>query len=120
MIPTNLKIGDTFVDGGTYEVTAVFNLGGEVKYEAKRIVLLDTSGALKTAEGVKPSIPTPKEEKAVTEDVDKAQLDSFNKYTKTEINRLNNTELEAVCDKLGLEKSTGVAMKKAIIDHLGL
>lgn len=96
MIPQNLKIGDTFEDGGRiYEVTKIVpNIG----YESKVI------------EGKKPA----KEEK------EEKQLDSFNSYTKTEINRLNNAELEKVCEQLGLEKGTGMAMKKAIIDKLGL
>lgn len=107
MIPTNMKIGDTFEDGnGRYEVTAITPTG----YESKRIaVLKDTSAGATT-----PVVETP-----VKTD-EKAALDSFNQYTRTEINRLNNTELEKVCDKLGLEKSTGIVMKKAIIDHLGL
>ena len=102
MIPTNLKVGDTFTENGVkFEVTAISPL--YEGYESKRIGFTD--GEVKTPE--------------VTEEVNN-KLDSFNEYTKTEINRLNVTELEAVCDKLGLEKSTGVAMKKAIIDHLGL
>lgn len=113
MIPTSLKVGDTFIDGNKYEVIALCEQG----YISKRVGIVEAPKTLFNAKAVN---PTPVEEKAVTEDVDKAQLDSFNTYTKTEINRLNNTELEAVCDKLGLEKSTGVAMKKAIIDHLGL
>ena len=118
MIPTNLKVGDTFIENNIkFEVLTIVPLVG---YTSRRIGFVNASDSPKSSAEVKPSIPAPKEEKPVTEDVDKAQLDSFNTYTKTEINRLNVTELEAVCDKLGLEKSTGVAMKKAIIDHLGL
>ena len=105
MIPTNLKVGDTFIDGNKYKVTALCELG----YISERIEVLDNDA---------PVVEPKKEE--VKEEVVSNKLDSFNSYTKTEINRLSVLELEAVCDKLGLERSTGVAMKKAIIDHLGL
>lgn len=101
MIPTNLKVGDTFIDGNKYKVTALCELG----YISERIEVLDNDAP----------VVEPKKEEVVSN-----KLDSFNSYTKTEINRLSVLELEAVCDKLGLERSTGVAMKKAIIDHLGL
>lgn len=98
MIPTNLKVGDTFIDGNKYKVIELCELG----YISERVEVLDND----VTEPVKEEVSN--------------KLDSFNNYTKTEINRLSVTELEEVCDKLGLEKSTGVAMKKAIIDHLGL
>lgn len=105
MIPNNLKVGDTFTDGNsTYEVLSVEGNGNYISKCIKTIPI----DAL-TSIDVK--VEEPKEE---------TQLDSFNKYTKTEINRLNVAELEKVCDKLGLEKSTGMAMKKAIIEKLGL
>lgn len=104
MIPNNLKVGDTFIDGlGKFEITAIDALG---RYESKRIAIVGDNSALKSETPVKTD--------------EKPLLDSFNQYTRTEINRLNNTELEKVCEKLGLEKSTGIVMKKAIIDHLGL
>lgn len=104
MIPNNLKVGDTFIDGtGKYEITGIDALG---RYESKRLAFVESNSALKSEPPVKTD--------------EKPLLDSFNQYTRTEINRLNNTELEKVCDKLGLEKSTGIVMKKAIIDHLGL
>ena len=105
MIPNNLKVGDTFTDGNrTFEVLSVEGNGVYISKCIKTIPI----DAL-TSIDVK--VEEPKEE---------TQLDSFNKYTKTEINRLNVAELEKVCDKLGLEKSTGMAMKKAIIEKLGL
>jgi hypothetical protein len=117
MIPTGLKVGDTFIEGNsTYEVTAV--LPGA--YESKRIKIdVGNSYAYEEAMAKKPE-PIKKEVKAEPKEDAPAKLDSFNKYTKTEINRLNNAELEKVCDKLGLEKGTGMAMKKAIIEKLGL
>jgi hypothetical protein len=105
MIPNTLKVGDTFSDGNrTFEVLSVEGNGVYISKCIKTIPI----DAL-TSIDVK--VEEPKEE---------TQLDSFNKYTKTEINRLNVAELEKVCDKLGLEKSTGMAMKKAIIEKLGL
>lgn len=91
----NLKVGDTFTQGNEiFEVLEIVSLG----YNVKRIAFVD-------------------EKKPVKEET---QLDSFNNYTKTEINRLNVFELEKVCDQLGLEKGTGKAMKEAIIKKLGL
>ena len=113
MIPTGLKVGDTFTEGNsTFEVIAII-AGG---YVSKRIKV-DTQ-AYAYEESMK-ATPEPKKEE-VKEEAPAEQLDSFNKYTKTEINRLNNAELEKVCDKLGVEKGTGMAMKKAIIEKLGL
>jgi hypothetical protein len=104
MIPKTLKVGDTFSDGNkTFEVLSV---EGNGVYISKCIKVIPIDALT--------SVETKIEKKEET------QLDSFNKYTKTEINRLNVAELEKVCDKLGLEKSTGTAMKKAIIEKLGL
>lgn len=109
MIPKNLKVGDTFVDGTSkFEVTAVNGSGDHVTYEAKRIA---ANVIQNTPEKAQKATEAPKEE---------AKLDSFNTYTKTEINRLKNDELEELCEQLGLEKDTGILMKKKIIDHLGL
>lgn len=105
MIPNTLKVGDTFTDGNrTFEVLSV---EGNGVYISKCIKTIPIDALT--------SIDVKVEEKK-----EETQLDSFNKYTKTEINRLNVAELEKVCDKLGLEKSTGMAMKKAIIEKLGL
>ena len=111
MIPSTLKVGDKFTDGNrTFEVLSVEGNGVYISKCIKTIPIdALTSVDVKREE---------KEEEITTDDV--KQLDSFNKYTKTEINRLNVAELEKVCDKLGLEKSTGTAMKKAIIEKLGL
>lgn len=115
MIPTGLKVGDTFKEGyGIYEIIEVD------PYVSKRIKI-DLESDYADEAIVLKSAPVKKEEvKAEPKEDAPAKLDSFNKYTKTEINRLNNAELEKVCDKLGLEKSTGMAMKKALIEKLGL
>ena len=106
MIPKNLKVGDKFTDGNrTYEVTKVVPLGYESRLVASAPAAGDRSESAREAP------------EATIKD---SKLDSFNTYTKTEINRLKNDELEALCDQLGLEKDTGILMKKKIIDHLGL
>ena len=106
MIPSTLKVGDIYTDGNrTFEVLSVEGNGVYISKCIKTIPI-DALTSVETREEKKEE---PKE-----------QLDSFNNYTKTEINRLNVAELEKVCDKLGLEKSTGTAMKKAIIEKLGL
>lgn len=104
MIPQNLKVGDKFKDGNsTYEVLEIVELG----YTSKRISV-DVQDAPVSVQ------------KATEQPIENEVVESSTTYTKTEINRLNNKELEALCDKLGLEKDTGVLMKKKIIDHLGL
>jgi hypothetical protein len=106
MIPKNLKVGDKFTDGNrTYEVTKVVPLG----YESRLVASAPAVGYRSESAQEAPE--------ATIKD---SKLDSFNTYTKTEINRLKNDELEALCDQLGLEKDTGILMKKKIIDHLGL
>ena len=94
----NLKVGDTFTQGNEiFEVLEIVPLG----YNVKHIAFVD-------------------EKKLVKEEKKETQLDSFNDYTKTEINRLNVFELEKLCDQLGIEKGTGKAMKERIINKLGL
>ena len=111
MIPTNLKVGDRFTDGGrTFEVTAVNELG----YESRDIDMPVSE------QDVKEDEPEEEIKELPFTTVEEKQLDSFNKYTKTEINRLNNAELKSVCEKLDLNPGTGVEMKKAIIEKLGL
>ena len=106
MIPKGLKIGEKFKDGNrTYEVTAV---QGD-RYESRLVASAPAVGYRSESAQEAPE--------ATIKD---SKLDSFNTYTKTEINRLKNDELEALCDQLGLEKDTGILMKKKIIDHLGL
>lgn len=106
MIPKNLKVGDKFTDGNrTYEVIKVVPLG----YESRLV-----------ASAPAPGYRSESEQEAPEATIKDSKLDSFNTYTKTEINRLKNDELESLCDQLGLEKDTGILMKKKIIDHLGL
>lgn len=100
MIPKNLKVGDKFKDGNReYEVIEVV---GE-DYISKAI----TDGDVKT-----PSVA-----KDITEpDVKKEDA----KITKTDVNRMSVSKLEAMSKELGLEIGTGAEMKKAIIEKLGL
>ena len=113
MIPTELRVGDTFKEGNsTYEVTALI-AGG---YESKRIKVDTQAYAYEEAMKAEPKKEEVKEE--VEEEAPAPALDT--KYTKTEINRLNNAELEKLCKKLDIEPSTGMAMKKALIEKLGL
>lgn len=118
MIPKNLKVGDTFKDGsGTFRVKEVVDTLNWT-YISERIDIVRPQEATESTKQVKVEEILAEEEKAVIEP--STQLDSFNNYTKTEINRLSKSELEKLCDKLGLEKSTGTEMKKTIIDRLGL
>lgn len=104
MIPKNLKVGDKFTDGNaTFEVLEIVPLG----YNSRRISI-NFEDAPVTAQ------------KAVEQPKEEAQLDSFNKYTKTEIKRLSTDELTKLSKELGLEVGSGVEMKQRIIDHLGL
>lgn len=116
MIPKNLKPGDTFEDGNQiYEVISVVKEG----YISKRV---NKKVEKQTEEFVNPLIVSeeiPPEELPFAT-VEENQLDSFNKYTKTEINRLNSEELTKVCKMLGLEPGTGKQMKVDIIKKLGL
>lgn len=104
-IPKNLKVGDTYVDEYTFEIYHVCNDG---TYWAKRVDINERPHAIleKKAEQVKKEI---KEEKVETLE-----------YSKTQINRLPNAELEKLCKKLGVEVGTGTEMKRALIAKLGL
>ena len=120
MIPKNLKPGDTFEDGNKiYEVISVVKDG----YISKRVFedVRNFSENVKT-EFVNPLIvdDTKEPEELPFTTVEENQLDSFNKYTKTEINRLSTAELTKVCEQLGLEPGTGKQMKVDIIKKLGL
>ena len=100
----NLKVGDTFVDGNqTYIVDEIVPLG----YNAHAI----------TTEVVK------KSEKPV-ENTDKTEVSEITStdvnYSKTQVNRMPNAQLEKLCKELGLEVGTGTEMKRAIIAKLGL
>ena len=106
MAPKGLEIGDKFKEGNrTFEVTEIVPLGYNARLVASAPATGDRSESAQDAP------------EATIKD---SKLDSFNTYTKTEINRLKNDELEDLCDQLGLEKDTGILMKKKIIDHLGL
>ncbi len=88
-----LKLGDTFVDGGfKYEVIGIHELGYPI---SKRV-------------GNEPIVN------------DEPIAEEKPSYTKTQINRLPNIELEALCELLGVEKGTGSEMKKALIKKLEL
>lgn len=94
----NLKVGDTFIEGNqTYVVDEIVPLGYNAHVIDKPV-----------------KIPEIKEE--VKEEV----KDEEPGYTKTQVNRLPNAELEKLCKKLGLEVGTGTEMKRAIIAKLGL
>ena len=96
-ISKTLKVGDKFTDGNrTFEVLVVC---GEGVYVSKCI---DVKVAPETIE-------TPEAPKTETKS-----------YTKTEINRMPNEKLEALCKELGIDISTGTQMKKEIIEKLGL
>jgi DNA-binding Xre family transcriptional regulator len=105
MIPSNLKAGDTFVDGKyTFRVNAVYPNGF---YSSERI----------TPETVN------KEEKSVanTDKIEVSEITSTDvNYSKTQVNRMPNAQLEKLCKELGLEVGTGTEMKRAIIAKLGL
>ena len=107
MIPKNLKVGDKFTDGNrTFEITKLVPpLGYESRLVASAPAIGDRSESAQEAP------------EATIED---SELDSFNKYTKTEIKRLTTEELTKLCKKLGLETGSGVVMKERILDHLGL
>lgn len=113
MIPKNMKVGDTFTDGN--RIFEVLEVRDDGMYVSK---FLKTTKETFT----KPDVKAEAKAEEITEgDVkDDAQLDSFNKYTKTEIKRLKTVELEKICDKLGLDKSTRLVMIEAIIEKLGL
>lgn len=109
MIPKNPKVGDVFTDEFKFRVIKINEEDGT--FISERI----TDGTVKKDDftEVKDSVNTGvTEEKAVTEpDVN---------YTKTQINRMPNAELEKVCKQLGIKVGTGTEMKRALIDRLGL
>ena len=94
-----MSIGDTFKEGDcTYKVTGIVPEG----YLATMIKGMEDIPVYETkTEEVKP----------VVEEVT---------YSKTQVNRMPNAELEKVCKELGLEVGTGTEMKRAIIAKLGL
>ena len=95
----NLNIGDTFTEGDcTYKVLEIVPEG----YIAKMIKGMDDN-----------DIPEVKEEVKEAEEVKPS-------YSKTQINRMPNAELEKLCKELGLPIGTGTEMKRAIINKLEL
>lgn len=96
---TKYKLGDTYVDGEyTYKVIKVYENG---TCEAQRVDIKTT--------------PEKKEEPVkVEEPIEEPE------YSKTQINRLPNAELEKLCKKYGIEVGTGTEMKRALIAKLGL
>lgn len=92
----NLKVGDTFIEGNqTYIVDEIVPLG----YNAHAI------GKVTDKPVKEIPVEEPKEEVS---------------YSKTQINRMPNAELEKLCKELGIEVGTGTEMKRAIIAKLGL
>lgn len=93
MLANNFKIGDVFEDGGRkYKITGKHELGYAI------------SEAIGTSDVVA----------KVVEPLEKPE------YSKTQINRMSTADLENLCEELGIDKGTGVEMKKAIIDKLEL
>ena len=103
MIPKNPKVGDTFVDEFTFKVIKVREDG---TFVSQRV---DMNEVVKTED-----IPT--EVKGEVE----AEIKEEKTYSKTQINRMPNAELEKVCKQLGIKVGTGTEMKRALIDRLGL
>lgn len=109
MIPKNLKVGDTFVDEYKFKVLKVNEDG---TYISERI----TSGDVKKND----SVVEEKAQPSHFEDTPEKITEESVNYSKTQINRLPNAELEKLCKKLGLEVGTGTEMKRALIAKLGL
>lgn len=97
----NLNIGDTFTEGDcTYKVLEIVPEG----YIATMIKGMDNNDIPEVKQEVKEEV---KEEAKPT-------------YSKTQINRMPNAELEKLCKELGLSVGTGTEMKRAIINKLEL
>ena len=96
-----LKVGDTFVEGEhTYVVDEIVPMG----YNAHAIGKV-TEKVIPKVEIKEEVKEEPKEEPA---------------YSKTQINRMPNSELEKLCKELGLEVGTGTEMKRSLIKELKL
>lgn len=103
----NLKVGDTFIEGNqTYIVDEIVPLG----YNAHAITL----------DNVKKSGPKIEKMAQQSDSLEKEITPPDVNYSKTQINRMPNAELEKVCKELGIEVGTGTEMKRAIIAKLGL
>ena len=103
MIPKNPKVGDTFIDEFTFKVIKVREDG---TFVSQRV---DMDEVVKTED-----IPTEVKGEVETE------IKAEKTYSKTQINRMPNAELEKVCKQLGIKVGTGTEMKRALIDRLGL
>lgn len=105
----NLKIGDIFYEEEyAYKVTGIVPEG----YLAERI----------TETNVKSS-DLPKTEMAQPSHLEDTTPKNYKEsviFTKTQVNRMPNAELEKLCKELGIEVGTGTEMKRAIIAKLGL
>lgn len=100
MIPKHPKVGDTFVDEFTFRVVQVREDGSFVSQR------VDMEEVVKPESTVETVVDSPVEEKKT--------------YSKTQINRMPNVELEKVCKELGLQIGTGTEMKRAILSKLEL
>ena len=109
MIPKNLKVGDTFVDDFKYEVVKVNSDGTYISRRFTNENVKTTE--IKVEETAQPSHSSENDQNFTNEDVN---------YSKTQINRMPNAELEKLCKKLGIEVGTGTEMKRALIAKLGL
>lgn len=109
MIPKNLKVGDTFVDEYKFKVLKVNEDG---TYISERIT---SNNVKKTV-----SVVEEKAQPSHSEDIPEKITEESVNYSKTQINRLPNVELEKLCKKYGLEVGTGTEMKRALIAKLGL
>ena len=99
-----LHIGDTFIEGDcTYKVTGIVPEG----YLAVMIKGMDDIPE-------EPKVNEPKVEPKVE------KTEEPTSYSKTQINRMPNTELEKLCKELGIEVGTGTEMKRALIKELKL
>ena len=110
-----MKVGDIFVEGDCkYKVLEVVPEG----YIATMIEGMDTF----TEDTVKNS-DSSVEETAQPSGLEEKPLeitDDSVKFSKTQINRMPNSELESLCKKMGLEVGTGTEMKRSLISKLGL
>ena len=116
-IPKNLKVGDTYVDEYTFEIYHVCDDG---TYWAKRVDTDERPKITNTNVKKNDSVVEEKAQPSHFEDTPEKITEESVNYSKTQINRLPNVELEKLCKKLGLEVGTGTEMKRAIIAKLGL
>ena len=110
---TKYKLGDTYVDGEyTYKVIKVYENG---TCEAQRVDKITSSNVKNESAPVKEMAQPSR-----LEDVPEKITEESVNYSKTQINRMPNAELEKLCKKFGIEVGTGTEMKRALIAKLGL